>query len=113
MQSQQSPHALISGLISVSARHDVTRGHTQAVFRQRSAKTIQAFPSDTNFGAAEMANAAASSGDKMLGRQSPDGAVIDPNERRLQSSDGAVNQNIGNLPALYPLEQAQAINWLD
>ena len=79
------------------ARNDVTCVHAQAAFYQRPAVAFEAFGGDSHFGTAQVANAAASSRDQMLCRQSADRVVIDPNEGCLQPSDGAVNQHKGDV----------------
>jgi hypothetical protein len=109
---QQLAHALITRLISVAAGYDVTWVCTQAVFRQRAAVTFEALRGDSNGGTAQVANAAASSLDEMIGRQSANGEVVGPNKRCPQPGDGAVKQNIGYVALLNPLEQIQAMNGL-
>jgi hypothetical protein len=109
---KQSPHALISRLVSVPAGYNETCVRTQAVPLERSAVAFEAFLGDTYFGTAQVSNATASARDKMLRRQSADGEVVGPNEGCLRPSNGAVNQDIGYVSSMNPPEQFQATHGL-
>src|ERR1700731_888857 len=110
--AQQPAHAFITRLISVPGIHNVACRYTEAPVCQRFAVALQTLPGDADSGTAQVRDLPAPPGDEMLCGQSPDSAIVGPDEGRLQSGDGPVDQNIRHFSRLDLLEESQTSHWL-
>src|SRR5579859_83742 len=109
LPAQQLPHAFISGFISKAAFNKIAGLRFQAVFYQCLTVSFETSYGNADSGAMQVSNATAALGNKMRGGEPANHLVINSHERSIHSSNGTVNQNVGDLPLLNLLKHLQAV----